>query len=41
MKYFEEKARILVKIGLEIAKMCYENDSVMAAIWNDRVETLM
>ena len=41
MKYFEEKARILVKIGLKIAKMCYGNDSVMAAIWNNRVETLM
>ena len=39
MKYFEEKARILVKIGLKIAKMCYGNDSVMAAIWNNRVET--
>ena len=41
MKYFEEKVRILVKIGLKIAKMCYGNDYILTAEWNNRVETLM
>ena len=41
MKYFEEKVRILVKIGLKIAKMCYGNDYILTAKWNNRVETLM
>ena len=41
IKYFEEKVRILVKIGLKIAKMCYGNEYDMVTKWNDRVETLM
>ena len=41
IKYFEEKVRILVKIGLKIAKMCCGNEHYMVAKWNNRVETLM
>ena len=36
MKYFEKEGRMLSKIGLQIAKMCYGNDSVMATIWKAR-----
>ena len=36
MKYFEEEGKIFSKIGLQIAKMCYGNDSVIVAIWRAR-----
>ena len=36
MKYFEKEGRVLSKIGLQIAKMCYGNDSLITAIWTAR-----
>ena len=36
MKYFEKEGRMLSKIGLQIAKMCYGNDSLITAIWTAR-----
>ena len=35
MKFFEEESQKLSKIGLQIAEMCYGNDSVMAALWRN------
>lgn len=36
MKYFEEEGKKLSTIGLQIAKMCYGNDSLITAIWTAR-----